>query len=90
VPDPNPDATHHGGMAGPPPEVLPGKTYWEKLNLSFWVKFERPGEHIVRGRRVIELLRNQDFSRGYALVHPLLGDFKVTVRPKEPVNGEGR
>jgi hypothetical protein len=77
--DPNANPSHHGGMQGPPPAVAPGKGYTEKVYLPLWVKFERAGEYIVRGRRVIQLLQEQTFSTKYALVQPAVADFKLTV-----------
>ena len=84
APDPYPNPGHFGGPQGPPPKVAPGDGYSEKLDLSRWVKFEQPGEYLVRGRRVIQLLTKQQVSTNYALVHPLLADFKLTVQAQDP------
>jgi hypothetical protein len=83
APDPHANAGHFGGKQSPPPGVAPGKAYSEKLDLSRWLKFEQPGEYLVRGRRVIQLLGKQVLSTNYVLVHPLLADFKLTIRPQD-------
>ena len=80
--DPNPNFGHFGGLQGPPPEIKPGETYSEKLQFSKWIAFDRPGQYTVRGARTLQFPGTQDFSRDYALVHPLATSFHLKVLPQ--------
>jgi hypothetical protein len=80
--DPHPNPGHFGGLQGPPPAIKPGETYSEKLQLSKWLTFDRPGQYTVRGARTLQFPKIQDFTPDYALVHPLATSFRLTVLPQ--------
>jgi len=84
VRDPNPDPGVRVGsmLLGPPPEIKPGETYSERLQLARWLVFERPGEYTVRCARPLQFPGKQEFTRDYALVHPLVTSFHLKVVPR--------
>jgi hypothetical protein len=80
APDPYPDAPNFGGIISNP-KVPSHGSYSEKIYLPLWVKFDHPGEYVVRGQREIQFLDKEEFSRNYALVQTFHADFKLTVQP---------
>lgn len=82
VRDPHPNPSHHGGPQGLPPEIRPGGTYSEKLQLAKWLSFDQPGQYTVRCARTLQFPGKQAFTQDYALIHPLATSFRLKVAPK--------
>ncbi|MCX7048989.1 MAG: hypothetical protein NTX50_26315 [Candidatus Sumerlaeota bacterium] len=80
--DPNPDPRHFGGLMGRPPDILPGKAYAEKIDLSRWLVFERPGDYTVVGMRQLQFTEKDTFDSNYRFVYPLRVRFQVHVAAK--------
>ncbi len=62
------------------PEIEPGKSYSEDLYLPLWVRFEHPGEYVVEGARLIELLDRPEWGKPI-LTNSFAAHFKLKVLP---------
>ena len=80
--DPNPEAHNQGGIVSNA-KVMPRECYREKIYLPLWLKFDRAGDYVVRGRRLLQFSEKPEFSRNYALVHQLNADFELTIQPAD-------